>query len=107
MCLFLYPAHSGFFQRVIIKDVSSSIFYLTHACTHTYTHSAHPHTSPQQTDWANSTFSLPQDSYCLYPNEYIIGPFSVSNMVDPTRYAALPYHFQLDEHGVRAGLVEN
>ena len=28
-------------------------------------------------------------------------------MAVPTRYAALPYHFQLDEHGVRAGLVEN
>lgn len=28
-------------------------------------------------------------------------------MAVPTRYAALPYHFQLDEHEVRAGLVEN
>lgn len=31
----------------------------------------------------------------------------MNNMVVPTRYAALPYHFQLDEHGVRTGLVEN
>lgn len=36
-----------------------------------------------------------------------MGPFSVNNMAVPTRYAAPPYHFQLDEHGVRAGLVEN
>lgn len=28
-------------------------------------------------------------------------------MAAPTRYASLPYHFQLDEHGVRAELVEN
>ena len=28
-------------------------------------------------------------------------------MAVPTRYAALPYRFQLDEHEVRAGLVEN
>lgn len=31
----------------------------------------------------------------------------MNNMAVPTRYAAPPYHFQLDEHGVRAGLVEN
>ncbi len=28
-------------------------------------------------------------------------------MAVSTRYVALPYHFQLDEHGVGAGLVEN
>lgn len=51
--------------------------------------------------------SLTQDSYCLCPDEYIISLFSVNNMAVPTRYADLPYHFQLDEHEVRAGLVEN
>ena len=28
-------------------------------------------------------------------------------MAVPTRYAALRYHFQLDEHGVRPGRVVN
>lgn len=41
------------------------------------------------------------------PDEYIIGPFRQNNMAFPTRYAALPYHFHLGEHGVRAGLVED
>lgn len=35
------------------------------------------------------------------------GPFSANNMAAPTRYGALPLHFQLDEHAVKAGLVEN
>lgn len=33
--------------------------------------------------------------------------FVANNISVPTRYAAPPYHFQLDEHGVTAGLVEN
>lgn len=40
-------------------------------------------------------------------DEYIICPFSVNNMAVPTRYAALPYRFQLDEYRVRTGLVKN
>lgn len=44
---------------------------------------------------------------CLDRDEYIIGPFSVNNMAAPTRYVALPDHFQLSEHGAGAGLVEN
>lgn len=36
-----------------------------------------------------------------------MGPFSANNMAAPTRSVTLPYHFQLDEHRVKAGLVEN
>lgn len=44
---------------------------------------------------------------CERPDEYIISPFLANNISVPTRYVAPPYHFQLDERGVRAGLVEN
>lgn len=39
-------------------------------------------------------------------DEYVIGPFRRNNVTVPTRYADLPYRFHLDEHRVKARLVE-
>lgn len=76
--------------------------YLRHTYSaHIY---VHPHIPSHQTEQIRPSLSA-QD--CLDHNEYIIGPFSVNNMAVPTRYVALPDHFQLGEHGARAGLVEN
>lgn len=103
-CFFL--ARNGLLWKV------SQLESVTH--THTQTQSTHtyvhPHTpSHKLTEQIRLSLSLSlplpsQYSHCLRCDEYII---SVNNMAVPTRYAALPYHFQLDEHGVRAGLVEN
>lgn len=72
---------------------------LTHMSTH-----MHHHTKLSK---IKLSLSLSLGSCRLCRDEYIIGPFSLNNMAFPTRYVALPYHFQLDEHRVRAGLVEN
>lgn len=82
--------------------------------TRTHTHSAHTyvhlHKPSRPTSLAELDSLLVQPRVPFFfacPDEYIIGSFLANNISVPTRYAAPPYHFQLDEHGVTAGLVEN
>lgn len=82
--------------------------------TRTHTHSAHTyvhlHKPSRPTSLAelDSLLVQPRVPFFLRALMNISSVYFVANNISvPTRYAAPPYHFQLDEHGVTAGLVEN
>lgn len=62
-----------------------------------------PHICSSTKATEQNSLSAAQDKFIMRCNEYIISPFSGNNMVAPARNADLPYHFQLDEHGLALG----
>lgn len=110
------PACSGAFMEGVTLEADSWMTWhmQTDAYTHTHSFSSHicPLTqtiTPNQLSRVRLSLSSAQGSFFFLRALMNISSvhFVANNISVPTRYAAPPYHFQLDEHGVTAGLVEN